>query len=434
MVADVRPRTGPRVGVRRRVVGVDRVDRDAHLVDERRVRVADLLEVGAGVAVLQTEDRLVADVPHEHGRVVLVLLDPAQDVGLGLVLVRRVGAVVDAAARPRAAARHEPEARDDADVVLGRGVEDRARVGARAPGAGRVAVDVGEALHARTGLLGVRAAPREPAHGVRLAVHLEVPVAIRADDLDDARARVLDRDRRVARVHVVGERVGRVTGVGRVRGVGRTRAARLAEDAELVERVAVAAGARGRQDAHVAALPVHVEDVRAAVALGRGVERPPRRAVVGDLDLVRGGVRALPDQLDPVDARVLLQVDPEPLGVAPGAGPARAEVAVDRLVRGVPGPVVLDGRRGGGLALGQEHRLGARGRRGHDERRARERAGGQRRERGAGRSASAGSPGGGGGCGAHRVRLPLRPPQVCVDPGHSSSSSRALSRGAAAEV
>ena len=62
------------------------MDRDAHLVDERRVGVADLLEVRAGVAVLQAEDRLdrVVSRRRQRGVGACTRSDATQNVGGGI--------------------------------------------------------------------------------------------------------------------------------------------------------------------------------------------------------------------------------------------------------------------------------------------------------------------------------------------------------------
>ncbi|MNW53461.1 hypothetical protein D3C74_310220 [compost metagenome] len=196
---------------------------------------------------------------------------------------------------------------------------------------------------------GERRSPGEALDRVRLAVDLEVPVAAAAHDLHGARTRVRHGHVRVARVHVVG--VGRVDGIDRIDGAG----ARRAEDLELPQGAPVARGALRREEPDVAA---GARDGERLVTAGRALRRVdvgPGRGVVRDLDLVRLGVRRLPLELDALDRRALLEVDLDPLGIRPGAGPARAGVAVD-CCRGGRVVGVLDRRRGGRLALGQQGR------------------------------------------------------------------------------
>lgn len=106
------------------MVRVDLVDLPGDVVDEAGVGVALLLQGVAAVAVLEAEDGLVAHVPHQHTGVALVGVDPLGELGEHLVLVRGVGEVVDAAAGAEAAAGLEPEAGDDAQAVVGGGVEE----------------------------------------------------------------------------------------------------------------------------------------------------------------------------------------------------------------------------------------------------------------------------------------------------------------------
>ncbi len=142
--------------------------------------------------------------------------------------------------------------------------------------------------------------------------------------------------RRAVRLELVEVRVRRVgrgrrhAGDLRVRqDVPGGRGADLAEDLELVQRVAVL-GRPGRGvHPDVAAAAADGEVLDAAGAGGGGVDRRPVGAVRRGLELVGAGVRRLPVQLDPADRGGGAEVDPDPGRVGPGAGPAAVGVTVD---------------------------------------------------------------------------------------------------------
>ncbi len=288
----VGPGARPGVGRGHRVVRVDGVDLLRHVVDEGGVGVALLLQFVTAVAVLEAEDRLVADVPHEDAGVVLVGVDPLGELGERRRLVGVVGEVVDAPSAARTAARLEPETADDPDAV-GRGlVQQRLRGTVGTPGTDRVDA---HRLQVRqiARRIGDGRAPGQALDLVGLGVDGQLPVALRSGDADGA------------------ARAGR-------------RAGGAAVHLELPQGVAVAAGAGGAVHADVPARPGDGEVVRAAVAVGHGLQGAPVRSVVGRLDLVGLAVGGLPGQYDPAEVGGGAQVHLDPLRVAPFTGPAGA--------------------------------------------------------------------------------------------------------------
>src|SRR5690348_16345718 len=106
----------------------------------------------------------------------------------------------------------------------------------------------------------------------------------------------------------------------------------VAVNVEFVDGVAVLQGARGPVHAHVATVTGGERHVVGGAVAGVFLEQagPGAVRVVGDFDLVGGGVGGLPGDHDATDVRDLTQVEVDPLRVhALRARPARRGVTVE---------------------------------------------------------------------------------------------------------